>query len=94
MNFRTAPLLAAPALAALALAACSLDSQEQRPAIALADCRLPGVDVAARCGRHEVWEHRVAKAGRRIELHVDAAAGAARTGGDPGRVSRLVLGLF
>jgi signal transduction histidine kinase len=31
---------------------------------------------------------------RRIELHVDAAAGAARTRGDPGRVSRLVLGLF
>jgi signal transduction histidine kinase len=30
---------------------------------------------------------------RRIELHVDAAPGAARTRCDPGRVSRLVLGL-
>ncbi|ABS26461.1 HAMP domain-containing sensor histidine kinase [Anaeromyxobacter sp. Fw109-5] len=30
---------------------------------------------------------------RRIELHVDAASGAARTRCDPGRVSRLVLGL-
>lgn len=30
---------------------------------------------------------------RRIELHVDATAGAARTRCDPGRVSRLVLGL-
>ena len=69
MNFSTAPRLAAAVLAA-GLAACSPESQEPRSAIALADCRLPGVDVAARCGTHEVWEDRAAKSGRRIRLHV------------------------
>jgi pimeloyl-ACP methyl ester carboxylesterase len=70
MNLRTAPRLIAAALAAAALAACSPESQDERSAIVLADCRLPGIDIAARCGTHEVWEDRAAKSGRRIQLHV------------------------
>jgi pimeloyl-ACP methyl ester carboxylesterase len=70
MNLRTATRLAAATVAAAAIAACSPESQDARSAIALADCRLPGVDVAARCGTHEVWEDRAAKSGRRIQLYV------------------------
>src|SRR5262245_51021019 len=69
MNHGTVFRLAVALLAAC-LSACSPDSQESRPAIALADCRLPGVDVAARCAELEVWEDRAAKSGRRISLHV------------------------
>ena len=62
----------AVALAALALlaTACSPGREAPRPSIALASCRLPGVDVAARCGNHEVFEDRAAQSGRRIGLHV------------------------
>src|SRR4029453_5171135 len=35
-------------------------------AVALVDCRLQGLDVAARCGMREVWEDRAAKSGRAI----------------------------
>jgi pimeloyl-ACP methyl ester carboxylesterase len=51
-------------------AACSPGPHGEAPAIALADCRLPGIDLAARCGVLEVWEDRAAKSGRRIALHV------------------------
>src|SRR5688572_31448105 len=50
--------------------ACTSGSEAPRSAIALAACRLPGVDIAARCGTHEVWEDREAKSGRRIALRV------------------------
>ena len=56
--------------AALALAACSSATNEPRPGLALAACRLPGVDSAARCGTLEVWENRSAASGRRITLNV------------------------
>jgi pimeloyl-ACP methyl ester carboxylesterase len=56
--------------AALLLAACSPGSDAPRPAIPLADCRLPGVNAAARCGTLDVWEDREARAGRRIGLRV------------------------
>jgi pimeloyl-ACP methyl ester carboxylesterase len=60
-----------PALIAAAiLAACSSGSETPRSAIALSDCRLPGVESAARCGTFEVWEDREAKSGRRLTLHV------------------------
>lgn len=53
----------------LALAACS-PSEPSRSALPLADCRLPGVEAAARCGTYEVWEDRAAMAGRRITLNL------------------------
>ena len=56
--------------AAALAAACSQAPDGPRATIALADCRLPGVDIAARCGVHEVWEDREAKSGRRIGLRV------------------------
>jgi pimeloyl-ACP methyl ester carboxylesterase len=60
----------ATVLVAAAATACTSGSQDEAPAIALSDCRLPGLDLAARCGVLEVWEDRVAKSGRRIPLHV------------------------
>ena len=57
------------ALAALGVA-CTSGSEAPKASIALASCRLPGVDIAARCGNHEVWEDREAKSGRRIALRV------------------------
>ena len=60
----------ATALVAAAATACSPGSHKEPPAIALAECRLPGLDLAARCGVLEVWEDRAAKSGRRIALHV------------------------
>ena len=47
--------------------------------IALDTCRLPGVEIAARCGFHEVWEDRDSRQGRRIRL--DIAVIPARTRG-------------
>ena len=67
------------ALAAAALlAACTSGSDSPRSAIALADCRLPGVDAGARCGTREVWEDRAAKSGRRITLKVAVVPAKAR----------------
>ena len=59
-------LLAAAAL----LASCVPDPQAARSTIALASCRLPGMDAPAQCGSHEVWEDREAKSGRRIALNI------------------------
>jgi hypothetical protein len=60
--------LALPAL--LALAACSPGGGAPPRTIVLAECRLPGVDTAARCGTYEVWENRRAASGRRIKLNL------------------------
>ena len=65
MNLRFLVLL----LAALGVA-CTSGSEAPRSSIALSACRLPGVDIAARCGTHEVWENRETKSGRRITLRV------------------------
>ena len=62
--------LLAAAAAALALSACTSATDSTRPAIALETCRLPGVDVAARCGTFEVWENRAARSGRRIGIDI------------------------
>jgi pimeloyl-ACP methyl ester carboxylesterase len=64
--------------AAALLAACTSGSDSPRSAIALADCRLPGLDMEARCGRHEVWEDRAAGSGRRITLRVAVIPAKAR----------------
>ena len=64
--------------AALFLAACSPESDSPRSAIALADCRLPGVETGAKCGSLEVWEDREAKSGRRITLRVAVISAKAR----------------
>lgn len=55
---------------AVFLAACSSGSESSRSTIALTACRLPGMDVPARCGTHEVWEDRAAQSGRRITLRI------------------------
>jgi pimeloyl-ACP methyl ester carboxylesterase len=57
-------------LTALLAAACHSGSEAPHGALALASCRLPGVDVAAQCGALPVWEDREAKGGRRIEINV------------------------
>ncbi|HYC35621.1 MAG TPA: alpha/beta hydrolase [Usitatibacter sp.] len=58
------------AAAALALAACTGGSEPTRATLTMSPCRLAGVEAAARCARHEVFEDRVARSGRRIGLHV------------------------
>ena len=56
--------------AALLAAACTSSPETPRPSVTLDTCRLPGVDIAARCGELEVWEDREAKSGRRIKLDI------------------------
>ena len=56
--------------AVLALSACGGGAKGPETTIALAPCRLPGVEQQARCGRHEVFEDREAKSGRRIRLNI------------------------
>lgn len=63
------PRVALAGLAAAAMSACSTGSSAPE-AITFQSCRLPGVDVAARCARHEVWEDRESKSGRRISLNI------------------------
>ena len=58
------------AAAAILLASCAPDPHASRSTLALATCRLPGVDAAAQCGSHEVWENRDAKSGRKIALNI------------------------
>ena len=66
---RIARLLPAAALAA-ALAACQGPNDAGKPALALTDCRLQGLENAARCGTLEVWEDRGAQSGRKINIKV------------------------
>jgi pimeloyl-ACP methyl ester carboxylesterase len=56
---------------------CVVASAESQPLkaqssqrVALASCRLPGVDGEARCGSYEVYEDRRARKGRRIALKI------------------------
>jgi pimeloyl-ACP methyl ester carboxylesterase len=62
--------LLAAAAAALLLAACNPAPEAARATVQLDSCRLPGVEIAARCGELEVWEDREAKSGRRIKLDI------------------------
>src|SRR5258707_15225633 len=72
--------------AAAMLAACAPDPEPVTPAITLADCRLPGVEGAAKCGTYEVWEDREARSGRRIRVDIAVlpAAGVRGRPTDPG----------
>ena len=63
-----APTLAAVALA-LSLAACG-DNTRPRASIALVDCRLPKLPIAAECGSLEVPENRDKPGSRKISLFV------------------------
>jgi pimeloyl-ACP methyl ester carboxylesterase len=56
--------------AGLLLASCSPDPSASRATLALAPCRLPGVDASAQCGSYDVWENRDAKSGRKISLNI------------------------
>ncbi|HXZ47490.1 MAG TPA: alpha/beta fold hydrolase [Usitatibacter sp.] len=69
------PLLAAACLAA---AACNPAADGPRRAMALTECRLPGIELAAQCGTHEVWENRATRTGRRIGIHVAIVPARAR----------------
>ncbi|HEX3527651.1 MAG TPA: alpha/beta hydrolase [Thermoanaerobaculia bacterium] len=40
------------------------------PRLALAPCKLPGLDQGGRCGTFEVYENRASRQGRKIGLHV------------------------
>jgi len=60
------------------LASCNPD-ETSRPALALAPCRLPGVETAARCGTLEVWEDRARARGRRIAIRVAIVPARMRT---------------
>ena len=51
-------------------AACSRAPEAPQATIRLQACRLPGVEIEARCGSHEVWEDRDGKHGRRIRLDI------------------------
>ncbi len=69
----TAPRRAAPTLAALTLALCLAacgDTARPRATIALADCRLPKLPIAAQCGTLDVPENRDKPDGRKITLSV------------------------
>ncbi len=57
-------------VACLASAACNPVADAPRRTLALASCRLPGVEAAAECATFLVWEDRAAKKGRRIDINV------------------------
>ena len=71
--------LVAAALAASLLAGCAPDATESAQTLALSRCRLPGIEAAVLCGKHDVWEDREANAGRRITLHVAVIPARLRT---------------
>jgi pimeloyl-ACP methyl ester carboxylesterase len=52
------------------LAACSPVPDSVRGAVKLTECHLPGLERAALCGTHEVWENRAAGTGRRIAIQI------------------------
>jgi pimeloyl-ACP methyl ester carboxylesterase len=56
--------------ACILLASCSPGPPAPRSTLALASCRLPGVEAAAQCGSYEVWEDRASKSGRKISLNI------------------------
>lgn len=56
-------------LALLLLAGC-VSKPSAPTTLALAPCRLPGVDGRVRCGALEVFEDRAAKTGRKLSLHI------------------------
>ena len=57
------------AAAGLAAAACS-GQEAPRATLELASCRLPGIEAMARCAKHEVFEDREARSGRRISINI------------------------
>lgn len=64
-------------LAALVAGCAPGDSPPFR--LALADCRLPGVETPARCGTYEVFEDRASGKGRRIGIKVAVLAAKRRS---------------
>jgi len=57
------------ATALVAVASCTPGPESGRATAKLAECRLPGLERAALCGDHEVWEDRASRQGRRIAIH-------------------------
>ena len=82
-------LLAAAALAVAA--SCSPAPNTGRGTLKLAECRLPGLERAALCGSHEVWENRASREGRRIAIHV-AVVPARRRSAEPDPIVVLAGG--
>jgi len=60
-------------------AACARAPEAPQATIKLQACRLPGVEIEARCGSHEVWEDRDGKNGRRIRLDIAVVRARMRT---------------
>jgi len=79
------------AVLAVALAACAPAPSGPAKTIALSECRLPGIETTVLCGRHEVFEDRAAKSGRKIALRI-AVLPARRRAGDPDPVVVLAGG--
>ena len=71
MHLRNALLARSLLVAAiLACPSCTPTPGSGRGSLKLAECRLPGLERAALCGSHEVWEDRARRAGRRIAIQV------------------------
>ncbi len=81
----------AASLLALAATACAPPREAGHGTLELAECRLPGLDRAALCGSHEVWEDREGRKGRRIALKV-AVLPARRRGAEPDPIVVLAGG--
>jgi pimeloyl-ACP methyl ester carboxylesterase len=78
-------------LAVAGLVAGCMAGDAPAPRLALAECRLPGVESPARCGTYDVYEDRAAASGRRIALQV-AVIPARRRAGDPDPIVVLAGG--
>ncbi|MBF5041509.1 alpha/beta hydrolase [Aggregicoccus sp. 17bor-14] len=61
-------LLCLPLL--LLAASCTRSAEAPRRTLALAPCKLEGLNTPAQCGTLEVWEDRAAKRGRKVPLRV------------------------
>lgn len=65
--------------AAMTFVACKETGSSQGPTIALEACRVGGIDGEVLCGKHEVYEDRVGRTGRKISLNLVVARSLAPT---------------
>ncbi len=64
------PAVLLVAVGMLAVACSRSSGQQAGPRLALASCRVEGIEYQTLCGTYEVFEDRVAKQGRKISLRV------------------------
>lgn len=71
-------------LSSCATSSPSPDAKKRQSAIELASCKFAKFKEAVLCGKHEVYENRAAKAGRKIPLRIVVLpARSAEAKGDP-----------